>query len=446
MKFRSPWTQKGDNDFDHLMSIDESNPVDTLPKMFGLRQHFPTSPPISVPEAVQAELRRVSHSVQPGMNIAIGVGSRGITDLRTIVEETIKALRSMGANPFIIPAMGSHGGATAEAQTALLAEYGVSQSAMGVPVRADMSVGLVGHTQVNGDIVWAKTALEADGIMVINRIKPHTDFAGKIGSGLIKMAVVGLGKQVGASNFHRAASRTGYEASLRERFQVITRQTKFLGGLGLVEDQVHQTAHIEWIPANSLESSEEALFQKASQLMPKIPFERVDLLIIDQIGKNISGAGMDPNVIGRSIHGYLTSPNKNPDGLDVRRIFVRELTPETHGNAIGIGLADITTRRLVESMNPQVTFINALTALSTNGAKTPIYFDTDKEAILRVLDTLALDSLKEARILRIQDTLNLEHIQASEAYYEEALKREDLSVEFEPKLPSFSEEKQLNPM
>jgi hypothetical protein len=282
--------------------------------------------------------------------------------------------------------------------------------------------------------------------MVINRIKPHTDFAGKIGSGLIKMAVVGLGKRVGASNFHRAASHTGYEVSLRERFQVIAQETKFLGGLGLIEDQSHQTAHIEWVPNNSMVEREEALFKRASDLMPKIPFDQVDLLIVDRIGKNISGVGMDPNVIGRSVHGYLTSLQKNPDGLTARRIFVRDLTPETHGNATGIGLADMTTRRLVEAMNHSVTFINALTALSTNGAKIPIYFDTDKEAIYRVLDTLALDNLQDARILRIQDTLNLTQFQASEAYLAEAKARTDLSVESAPKSMEFTDEQQLSQM
>jgi hypothetical protein len=428
------------------MSIDESNPINPLPEMFRLRQHFATSPTLTVSETVQQEIRGMTDAVRPGMNIAIGVGSRGITNLQIIVAEAIKALTAAGASPFIIPAMGSHGGATAEAQTSLLAEYGISKASMGVPIRADMATGTIGHTEENGEIVWAKAALEADGIMVINRIKPHTDFAGKMGSGLIKMAVVGLGKRVGASNFHRAASRTGYEVSLRKRFRVIAQKTKFLGGLGLIEDQSHQTAHIEWVPSDSLEEREEVLFKKASDLMPKIPFDQVDLLIVDRIGKNISGAGMDPNVIGRSVHGYLTSLQKNPDGLTARRIFVRDLTPETHGNAIGIGLADMTTRRLVEAMNHSVTFINALTALSTNGAKIPIYFDTDKEAIFRVLDTLALDKLQDARILRIQDTLNLTQFQASEAYLAETESRTDLSVESAPKPMTFTKEQQLTPM
>jgi len=428
------------------MSIDESSPINSLPEMFSLRQHFAKSPTLNVPETVQKEIRGMTDAIRPGMKIAIGVGSRGITNLQIIVDETIKALSAAGANPFIIPAMGSHGGATAEAQTELLAEYGVSEAAMGVPIRGDMTTALIGHTKENGEIVWAKAALEADGIMVINRIKPHTDFAGKIGSGLIKMAVVGLGKRVGASNFHRAASHTGYEVSLRERFQVIAQETKFLGGLGLIEDQSHQTAHIEWVPNNSMVEREEALFKRASDLMPKIPFDQVDLLIVDRIGKNISGAGMDPNVIGRSVHGYLTSLQKNPDGLTARRIFVRDLTPETHGNATGIGLADMTTRRLVEAMNHSVTFINALTALSTNGAKIPIYFDTDKEAIYRVLDTLALDNLQDARILRIQDTLNLTQFQASEAYLAEAKARTDLSVESAPKSMEFTDEQQLSQM
>lgn len=402
-----------------------------LPSMFSLRQRFPESTPVHLASAIDREMSKIVAQLKPGHRVAVGVGSRGITNLRAIIKEVLAQLKNAGTIPFIIPAMGSHGGATAEAQTQLLGEYGISEAELGVPIEANMDVKTIGRTTQGGDVVWAKTALQADAVMVVNRIKPHTDFSGQIGSGLIKMAVVGLGKRVGASNFHRAASHHGYEAELRERIQIVRQQTKLLGGLGLIENQGHQTVHLEWVDAATLEEREEALFQKALNLMPTIPFSFVDLLIIDRIGKNISGAGMDPNIIARSIHGYLSSPPTEPTPLTIRRIFVRDLTPETHGNAIGIGLADITTKRLVDKMNPEVTFINALTALSTNGAKVPIYFKTDREAILRVLDTLALPSLQNARILRIQDTLNLENIMASQAYFNEVNGRDDLEASSE---------------
>ena len=416
-----------------------------LPPMFSLRQRFPESTPVPLETAIEKEMGQVIAQLSPGNRVAVGVGSRGITNLRPIIAGLLAQLKNAGAVPYIIPAMGSHGGATAEAQAQLLAEYGISEAELGVPIAAGMEVETIGKTAQGTDVVWAKTALQADAVMVVNRIKPHTDFSGKIGSGLIKMAVVGLGKRVGASNFHRAASHHGYEAELRQRIQIVSRHTKLLGGLGLIEDQGHQTVHLEWVDKATLEDREEALFQQSRNLMPRIPFKFVDLLIIDRIGKNISGAGMDPNIIARSIHGYLTSPPTEPAPLTIRRIFVRDLTPETHGNAIGIGLADITTKRLVDKMNPEVTFINALTALSTNGAKVPIYFETDREAILRVLDTLALPSLQDARILRIQDTLNLEHITASQAYFGEAKGRDDLEITGEPELIAFKDDQLAEP-
>ena len=411
--------------------------------MFQVRQHFAKQAELNLEDAVREEMQKLTPQLQGQMRVAVGVGSRGISKLQRIVLRTLKFLKAAGADPFIVPAMGSHGGATAEAQSELLSEYGITEQAMGVPIQATMSVRGIGKSPSGEEIVWSEPALQADGALVINRIKPHTDFSGKIGSGLIKMSVVGLGKRVGASAFHRAASRNGYEATLRDRFRFIADHTPLLGGLGIIEDETHQTAHIEWVSKERFEEREEALFQKASDLMPKIPVDQVDLLIVDQIGKNISGAGMDPNVIGRSIHGYLTSPHTNPNGLTVRRIFVRDLTPETHGNAIGIGLADMTTRRLVDSMDHSVTFVNALTALSTNGAKLPIYFDTDEEAIRRVLDTLALDRLEDARIVRIQDTLNLETFQASEAFQKEIEAQEHLSIEGTAQPMAFESNRQL---
>ena len=425
------------------MSTSTAASVDGLPRTFRVSQAFPDSPTLDVSATVREEIGILAKQIKPGMNIGVGVGSRGITNLRAVVETTLTTLQAAGAKPFIIPAMGSHGGATPEAQTELLGEYGLSENTLKVPFHATMEVDPVASDCHGNEVVWARPALAADGVLVINRIKPHTDFAGNLGSGLVKMAVVGLGKRTGASHFHRSACHLGYEAALRERFQAIAQNTPLLGGLGLIEDQRHQTAHVEWIPTDGLVAREESLFQTSRSLMPQIPFDSVDLLIIDRIGKNISGAGMDPNVIARSVHGYLTSPPQEQEPLTIRRIFVRDLTPETHGNAIGIGLADVTTQRLVESMNHEVTFVNALTALSTNGAKTPIYFDTDREAILRVLDTLALPRLNQAKILRIQDTLNLEQMVASEAYHEEAMERPELTPESDPAPLAFTSGQQL---
>ncbi len=416
------------------------------PKMFPLRQRFPDPPALDLSQTLNQELEKMAGHIRPGMSVAVGVGSRGITQLKTVVQGVLDQLKALQAKPFIIPAMGSHGGGTAEGQTELLAEYGITEAALGVPIQATMDTQTVPGSDQSHCIEWSTAAATADAALVINRIKPHTDFSGTLGSGLIKMTVVGLGKHAGAARFHRAASRAGYEHTLRERFRILSGQMPFIGGLALIEGPTHQTAHVEWVDAASMATRETELFKKSQDWMPKLPFEAIDLLIIDQIGKNISGAGMDPNVMGRSVHGYSSLPPTEANGLHVRRIFVRGLTPETHGNAIGIGLADVTTRRLVEETNPQVTFINALTALSTNGAKMPIYFDTDAECIERMLDTLALDSPKEARILQIRDTLSLERMVASESFWEEANQRPDLTPESEPSEIAFDPQRNLSPI
>ena len=425
------------------MNAPTCHPDSDLPKVARLRQIFPDSTAPEIEPTVRTELKSLAPKLKPGMKIAVGVGSRGITNLAPIIKQVIETLKEFGTAPYIVPAMGSHGGATAEAQAELLNGYGVSEATLDIPIASSMEVEPIDSTELGETLVWSQEALKADGVIVVNRIKPHTDFAGNLGSGLIKMSVVGLGKQVGASLFHRSASRNGYESSLRHRFRALKAQTPLLGGLALIEDQRHNTSHIEWVDVDDLEQTEERLLKQARELMPGIPFSWVDLLIIDRIGKNISGAGMDPNVIGRSIHGYLTSPPTKPETLSIRRIYVRGLTPETHGNAIGIGLADATSDRLVEEMDREVTSLNALTALSTNGAKIPIHFANDREAIHRVLDTLALPDLKEAKILRIADTLNLERLQASSRLLEEARSNPSLVIESDEEALSFDEKGQL---
>ena len=358
-------------------------------------------------------MEKVRPRLKPGGRVAVAVGSRGISHLQTIVASVLDLLKAAGAQPFIVPAMGSHGGATPQGQTDLLAEYGVTEQQLRVPIHAAMEVERLGATEDGVDVFFSAEALRADGVVVINRVKPHTDFGGALGSGVLKMMVVGLGKRIGAANYHVASTRLGYEHVLRTIARVTLRSAPILCGIGIVENQFHETARLAVLPAEEMERREEELFAEAKRLMPRLPFDDIDLLIVDRIGKNISGAGMDPNITGRGVHGYssMMSGAEGPTPR-VRRLFVRDLTPETHGNGIGIGLADLTTSRLVRALDKDVTYINALTSLSPNSAKIPIHFETDGEAIAQALTSLGLPDARHAKVVRIADTLSLEKLEA----------------------------------
>lgn len=380
-----------------------------------VRQRFPPTPNVDLAGEIARQLAPLANRLKRGASVAVAVGSRGIANLRTMVTATLQTLQTAGARPFVLPAMGSHGGGTAEGQVTLLGEYGVTEASLGVPIRPTMDVTEVGRTPDGEAVVCSVEALRADALVILNRVKPHTDFAGDLGSGLLKMLVVGLGKRVGASNFHRAAARLGYVRVLRSFGQVLRQRVPLLGAIAVVENQRHATARIEVVRPEQLDEREPVLCADARALMPRLPFDDVDLLIVDRMGKNISGTGMDPAVIGRMIHGYSLAEEAERRQPHVRRLFVRDLTSESHGNAIGLGMADFTTARLVQAMDRGVTDTNALTALSLQGAKVPIYFDTDREALEAALGTLSLADVSQARVARIADTLSVEWLQASEA-------------------------------
>jgi hypothetical protein len=395
--------------------------MSALPRFVRIRQEFPRPAPLDLRAAIATELDKLRPRVRPGARIAVGVGSRGITNLKTLVLETLAWLRAAGAEPFVFPAMGSHGGATPAGQIEVLASYDLTEATLGAPIRASLDVRQVGET-ADGKPVWCSVeALAADGILLLNRVKPHTDFSGDIGSGLLKMAVVGLGKRAGAAAMHLAASELGHERAIRTMAGVLLRATPLLGGLAILENQFHETARLVALDRDAMPTAEDALLVEARALMPQIPFDEIDLLIVDRMGKNISGTGMDPNVILRSIDGYSSLLRR--DGRPapyIRRIFVRDLTEETHGNAIGIGLADVTTTRLARALDPQKTFLNAFTALTPQSAKLPAYFDTDREAIERALATLPLANFAAAKIVRIADTLSVADLEISEPLWPEA--------------------------
>jgi hypothetical protein len=398
--------------------------------MLRIRQDFPRSPSLDLRATIATEFAKLLPYLKPGARIAVGVGSRGITNLSVIVKTVIDELKAAGVRPFIIPAMGSHGGATPEGQREVLATYNITEQTMGVPIQAAMEARELGRSVDGAPAFCSVEALQADGILVVNRIKPHTDFYGTIGSGLLKMLVIGVGKHAGALAMHRAASRVGHERAIRGMANVILEQAPVLGGIAILENQFHETAQIIAVPRAGMASAEETLLEEARRLMPLLPFEEVDLLIVDWLGKNVSGSGMDPNVTNRWVQGYIGGlMRENRPAPFVRRIFVRDVTPESHGNAIGIGLADVTTTRLVRAMDLAATNINALTSLTPQTAKIPIAFDTDREAIERTLATLALDDpARQAQVVRIESTLSVVEMDVSEALWANARTRSGLTA------------------
>src|SRR5437867_2756099 len=407
-----------------------STPI-SFPRMFAVRQKFPVSQPLDIPASVQHEFKaqNVLSRLKPGAQIAVAVGSRGITKIKNIVAAVLDELKAAGAKPFIIPAMGSHGGATPEGQIGVLESYGITERSMAVPIRASMEVEHIGSSADGVEVFCSVEALRSDGIVIVNRVKPHTDFTGTHGSGVMKMIVIGLGKRTGAATCHGAAARLGFERVIRGVARVTLRRAPILCGVAIVENQFHDTARIAVLNPAEIETREKELLEEARRLMPRLPFDDIDVLIVDRLGNNVSGSGMDPNVTGRWVHGYSTClADDNRQSPRIRRIFVRDLTPETHGNAIGIGFADITTTRLVNAMDKRVTYVNAMTSLTPHGAKISIHFDTDRQAIEQALASLAIPDVRQAKVVRIADTLSLVNLEVSEAFDNAVRERNDLEA------------------
>ncbi|HEY8458747.1 MAG TPA: hypothetical protein VIM99_00110 [Blastocatellia bacterium] len=359
-----------------------------------------------------------------GRSVAVGVGSRGIDRLATVVSATIAKLKGFGARPFIFPAMGSHGGATAEGQKEILASFGVTEESAGAPINASMDIVEIGRTENDIRVFASRPALEADAMLFINRIKPHTDFVSdRIGSGLRKMLVIGLGKAAGAFECHRYASgpnpRFGYERMLIEVSNFVLNSLPSIFGLALVEDGYHKLARIEALAGQEIAAREPELLKLSRAWMPALPFDRIDALVIDEMGKNISGSGMDPNVIGR--REGIKSPR------EARAIYVRSLTPETHGNAIGVGMADVVSDRLVKEIDKVSTYTNALAALAPGAVRIPMHFANDVECLSAALRIAGADP-SEARIVRVRNTLALDRFIASSTYASEIAERDDLTV------------------
>lgn len=397
-----------------------------LPKMFRVRQRFDQPAVGDVREEVRRQIGRLNLAgrFRPGATVAVTAGSRGVANIAAVVRTVVDALKELGLHPFIIPGMGSHGGATVEGQLKILAGYGITAATMGAPLRATMDVVEVARNPWGLPILVDRYAAEADHIVLVNRVKQHTNFSGEVESGLMKMLVIGLGKARGAKMAHRAAVDLGFERMIPEIARISVSRLPILFGVGLVENARHQTARVAVTLPEDLEATEKELQREAKRLLGKIPFDHLHLLIVDGMGKEISGTGMDPKVIGRI---YLP-PHEEPKSPRYLRILVRDLTAQTGGNAVGMGLADFATRRLASKVDFKVTYTNSLTGLSPMRSKLPIIFETDREAIEGALSTIGLTEPEDARVVRIRNTLELEEFAASQALEEEVRRNPSLEI------------------
>jgi hypothetical protein len=397
---------------------------------------------LDIPGEVERQLAslRLAGTIRPGQSVAITAGSRGITNIRQITKAVVDHVKSLQAKPFIVPAMGSHGGGTPEGQLEVLHSYGITEEYCGCPIRASMETVIVCKTAEGIDVHFDRHAFEADHVLVCNRIKPHTGFVGDIESGLMKMMLIGLGKHEGAKVYHRAIQDYSFGQIVRSVAGRVLESCRVAGGLAIVENPYDQTAHIEAVAPANFESREKELLVLAKKLLPRLPLEQIDLLIIDEIGKNISGTGMDTNVVGRKYYDHRAARNEFPK---IKRIMVRGLTEETHGNASGIGLVEFITSRALAQTDIQKTRVNCITANHVSAAMIPIDLPTDRETIEVALSTLGMTATAQTRIVWIRNTLELGEVECSEACLPETRERSDLEVLSELRPLPFDEDGNL---
>lgn len=378
-----------------------------------VRQHFPHRDLSDIPASVQRELAAscLASRVSAGAKIAIGAGSRGISNLAEIVKAVVDYWRDSGCRPFIFPAMGSHGAATAEGQARVLAHYGIDEATMGCPVASSFEVISLGRTDSGIEVFAGRDAWESDGIFLINRIKWHTSFEGALESGVSKMIAIGLGKIEAARTCHGHARSLGMDTVIHKVAGHLLASGKILGGLGILEDAYHATAEVAALPAESLIQREEELLRKVKSWMGRIPVPSLDVLIIDQIGKNISGTGMDMKIVNRGVNGQV---NPWPGAPRIERIFIRDLSDLSYGNAVGVGLGDVIHDRLLSKIDPNAGRINAMTSGSLAAVRIPLHFSSDRECLELVSATVGKFDPADVTIAWIRNTLDLSSIALSQ--------------------------------
>ena len=408
------------------------------PRFFRVHQKFDAPVVNDVVRATIETLGKLDlrQRVKPGESVAITAGSRGIAHIAEILKAVVEHFKQLDARPFIVPAMGSHGGGTAEGQLKVLRGYGITPEFCGCEIRASMETVAVSQAAEGFAVHFDKHAYEADHVFVAGRIKPHTRFAGEIESGLMKMMLIGLGKHEGAKIYHRAIVNHSFDQIVRSVAREVLDRCAVCGGLAILENAYDQTAKIEAVAPECFETREPELLIQAKRWLARLPFERVDILFLDHIGKEISGAGMDTNVVGRKWNDHEALEHETPK---VKRICVRGLSPATHGNAIGLGLAEFCLTRVIDAMDVNVTRINSLTGSHPTAGMIPFDYPNDVEMLEAAVQTVGLVEPDGLRILWSQDTLHLGEIECSEAYWEQAQQRDDLEVLVSPRSLPLSE-------
>ena len=383
-----------------------------FPRLLPVRQNFPDRRISDISSEVQRQLSAspFASRLKRGARVALGVGSRGIGNIAAIVRSAVDYWKSQGCSPFIFPAMGSHGAATAAGQAQVLAKYGINQETMGCPIVSALDVVSLGKTADGIESFMDRNAFESDGVMLIGRVKWHTDFSGKIESGLFKMMAIGLGKFAGAQRYHTYGYKLGLEHVIRSVGRQVLKSGKILGGLAILEDAHHNTALLTAVPVEDMERKEEELLALVKSWMGRIPMP-LDILILDEIGKDISGAGMDTKIVNRSVYG---EPNPWPNEHRMERIFARDLSANSYGNAAGVGMADVIHDRLLKKIDWNPTHINSLTASTPAAIRTPIHFSSDRECMERVAPTVGKVDLSEVTYGWIKNSLELGFLKLSE--------------------------------
>jgi hypothetical protein len=424
--------------------------MNMFPRTFRLRQTFDAVRVEDVAGEVHAQLARLDlgRKVRPGERVAVTAGSRGIANIATITRAIVEHLNGLGAKPFVVPAMGSHGGGTADGQRRVLEAYGLTEATVGCPIRSSIETVVIGRigdrpdfrVSENGTVPltpaggfplhFDRLAFEADHVLVCNRVKPHTVFAGPIESGLLKMLTIGLGNPAGAAAYHRAILDFGFDRVVGNAAAEVLARCHILAGVAIVENAYDQTAQIEAVPPEQFNAREKELLILAKRWLPRLPFSHVDVLLIDHIGKEISGTGLDPNVVGRKFDDHKAVEGEFPK---VKRIAVRGLTRASRGNAIGLGMAEFCRSHILDEIDVPATRLNGLTSGHISAVMTPLDYPTDREMLAAALGTIGLADPPDARLLWISDTLHLSELECSAAYLAEARQRPDLEILSEPR-------------
>lgn len=408
-----------------------------LPRWAHVRQKLDDTAIGDVDQAVAAQFRRpgIGDRLRPGQRVAVTAGSRGIDRIDEVIRAVVNEVRALGANPFIVPAMGSHGGATAEGQRELIAHYGVTEERMNAPILSSMETVHLGEVEEGVPVWFDRNAYEADAVVPVVRVKPHTDFRGPVESGLMKMIAIGLGKQKGADFFHHQGMGEFYHLIPAVATFSLSR-VNIPFGVAVIENGYGLLAQAEAVPANKIWEREQELLKIARERMGRLPGEAIDVLIVDRIGKDISGDGADPNVINRDVAGVLP-PTEEPVMPRIQRLIVRGLTDDTDGNASGIGMFDVALRRAIDKMDPVATYMNMITAKAPQGARIPLTVETDRQALNIALACCLKIQPETSRIARIQDTKHVETFWASEPLLPQLLASGRVEVTGDPRPIAF---------